>query len=59
MTFSCCYLLLLEVCSWRRVQFENTEESEHLLFEAAAKQRLLKVLADWEDVAWATVIRKM
>jgi hypothetical protein len=36
--FGCCELLLLEVGSWGRGQFGNSEEGERPQLEAATKQ---------------------
>jgi hypothetical protein len=37
-------------------QFENPEEAEGQPLEAATKQRLMKILTDWEDLVCLIVI---
>jgi hypothetical protein len=37
-------------CSWGRGQFGNPEEGERPPLKAAAKQRLVRTVTDWEDL---------
>jgi hypothetical protein len=50
MQFSRCEPLLLEADSWGQGNFGNQEEGERPPLKAVTKQRLVKTVADWEDL---------
>jgi hypothetical protein len=55
MQCSHCKLLRSEACSWGWGQFRN-QAGELLPFEATTKKRLVKTVADWEDLVCPVVV---